>query len=523
MTSKVLCTNSCKVHLIEQHKQIISMAYLWAKESDDPSALYVDALCNQLRIIVKRAPAKNNTVANLHRSKGNLLFEEQRWTKALEKYNKSLRFAEPGSESMALAYANRASCRLHQHRYEDCLLDIELALKSSYPQHLLPYLMQLKCDCTAKGADEPPTKLKLELSYPANASIPCMADVLEIRQNEKFERYIVAKCDIPAGKTILIEPVVLSGNRNFEEALCTICQRGSVHLMPCELCTTAMFCSAECIEQSCAFHPAECGYQYDGMGDNSIEYLVRSILFAVHACDGVDNLMAFVERVRSEPPSIPTSLIEPLEKYRLFLQLPKKTKRSSEDIARQRAYCHIISIPEYKRWFNTMKKKRFLQHLIVMHAMILAANGAMMMDTIGNEACTLMLIHPLLKGACIANVRKGDVQGKDVTFTIRPVKAGEQLKMDSGSHRQQIFYDYGYWCECSKCVPIAISADVLSAMESDSAAIDQNDPVADDPVIKQAFRERCVEFLNKYGDLPFHPSFERVADIFSKFYEHSHY
>lgn len=53
---------------------------------------------------------KNDAFAAKIRKEGNLLFAGSHLISAIEKYNRSLCFAENGSEHVGLAYANRSGC-----------------------------------------------------------------------------------------------------------------------------------------------------------------------------------------------------------------------------------------------------------------------------------------------------------------------------------------------------------------------------------------------------------------------------
>lgn len=225
------------------------MDNLWVKESSDASALCMPIFSEIASSTnLKRVSEKSNEIANSHRATGIEMCKSNNLPSAIEEYTKSLCFAELGTASMGLAYANRARCYISTGKYKECLIDIELALNSNCPQKLLPILDQLKAICLEQQSQRQFVKQPLELSYPPIPSIPVMADVLDIQQNAEFGRHVVAKCDIPAGKTILIEPSFVEITTTATMSHCTVCQIVESNLMPCAYCTTAMFCSAECLE-----------------------------------------------------------------------------------------------------------------------------------------------------------------------------------------------------------------------------------------------------------------------------------
>ena len=51
---------------------------------------------------------------------------------------------------LSLALANRSACLYHQGQYEQCLQDIDLALRFRYPKNLEYKLQQRKAQCLSK-------------------------------------------------------------------------------------------------------------------------------------------------------------------------------------------------------------------------------------------------------------------------------------------------------------------------------------------------------------------------------------
>lgn len=125
---------------------------LWKKESQHPDAFYVDVLAPGLDhwefhvndflafMDQKPHPKKSDAIALQKRNEGNEKFRARKWLDAIELYGDSLRFAQPESEHISLAYANRAACFLILKMYANCLKDIELATDAGYPKHLMAKL-----------------------------------------------------------------------------------------------------------------------------------------------------------------------------------------------------------------------------------------------------------------------------------------------------------------------------------------------------------------------------------------------
>lgn len=524
------------------------MEGLWEKESDDPSALYVLLFGNMsLPNNLERCSAKNNTIANKYRTAGNKFFDSENWPAAIEKYTKSLCFAEFGTEAMGFAYANRANCYLKTGKYTECLADIDLAIKSNYPQRLLSKLTERKANCLQQQAQRTFRKFKLELDYTSNVNIPCMANVLEIQQNAEFGRHVVAKCDIPVGKIVLVEPSFVEITTTANISHCTVCQIVESNLMPCVNCTMEMFCSSECLERGRVYHSKECGYIFD---DEKLkrdpQFVARTIFMALDACGSVDELMEFVESVRSEPVAIPTALIEPKDRYRTFLQFDVELfddKVFTRSLISANEVCrYLLAMPEMAGLFDTLAKQRFLMHLAVTHTFIMVRHGSSGPMNEKNHGCTFALAFALFNHQCAPNVLNTSFDGKQVFVTTRPIETGEQLFISYESCSvakilnvmdivalftkafaplSKVYDKYGFWCRCQICRSCAPpSREQMCSMENDEdwRAIRQAPPIGFDVgfAVRRSVQSHCITFLAAYGRLPHNHFLEYVDSVYRK-------
>ena len=146
---------------------------------------------------------KNNETSTEYLIEGHRKFLVENWSGAMLSYNKSLCFAEPCSVNETVAYVNRAECFFKMGLYTKSYIDIILAIKRKHSARVTMRLKRLRAKCLkylSLGLDiECPTP---KLSFRPNENFPCLANVLEIRENDEFGRHIVAKCDIDAGKEV---------------------------------------------------------------------------------------------------------------------------------------------------------------------------------------------------------------------------------------------------------------------------------------------------------------------------------
>lgn len=237
------------------------MDSMWKKED---SGLYVNIFesvppstkreCEKMKKMFKAnqefySLRKDNAKSLAFRKLGNESFKKKDWETAMTWYNKSLCFAEIGTETVSLAYANRSSCFLHFFMYSKCLADIELAIQAKYPEHLMPKLLQRRKKCMElieSGSLDDSEYYVPSLSF-ANCKFPEMVNTLEIRKNKEFGRLIVATSDIPAGQTILIEKSFISQSSSRDH--CHICLKHLENLVSCEDCSWEVFCHDTCAKE----------------------------------------------------------------------------------------------------------------------------------------------------------------------------------------------------------------------------------------------------------------------------------
>lgn len=510
------------------------MDAIWKTESAGSSALYVDLFENtsKLPTNLQRAPEKCNALSDKHRATGNGYFGRTAWADALECYNQSLCFAEPGSESMSLAYANRANCFLRLRKYDHCLADIELAIAANYPERLMAKLLERKANCLRdkRGGHKETGPTRAQLSYGEHATIPGLADVLELRASPEYGRHVVAASDIPVGKTVLVESSFTALTKRSAAAHCAACQNVRCNLVACAGCTVAMFCSAECLERGRAFHGPECGYVFnDARLDRSAQYVARSIFVALHACGGsVDELMAFVADARRDAQGMPASMTDAKDKYRVFLHLKFGLYHADaiQIILLQAdfAYRIVMAMPAMAAHFDTLAKRRFLQHLIAMHLIILSKNSSSGLKYDANHVTSIGLVFSLFNHQCTSNLMNAGVGDTEVCITIRPVRKGEQMfvtyvTQPKPNQRRYIFDEFGFWCKCTRCVPAAVRPTARRLMERDEhlAAVNRILPFFDcerDVADRAKVKEHCIKFLNAHGHLPSNDILEHIVKVF---------
>lgn len=144
-----------------------------------------------------------------------------------------------------MAYANRSFCFLKLEKYEQCLVDIELAINANYPQSSVGKLEKRREFClkemTKASAND---QIAPELDFDLDENFPGMSNVLRMNYNEKFGRHFVAKCDIDVGKVVMVEEAFITTTMpRGRSSVCDTCSKHAANFIACPLCNGALFCN----------------------------------------------------------------------------------------------------------------------------------------------------------------------------------------------------------------------------------------------------------------------------------------
>ncbi|XP_037033180.1 SET and MYND domain-containing protein DDB_G0273589-like [Bradysia coprophila] len=512
------------------------MDSLWQKESKDPE-LYVnifervsnESFASYWKPTSEAVPnlnRKNNEISTQCRRDGNTKFKNADWMEALNAYNQSLCFAEIGSENVSLAYANRSACFLHLEMYDKCLTDIEMAKQANYPTKLVHKLDERHEECHRLMTAN---KRRHELSYEADDRLPGMANVLEIRCDKRFGRHVVAKCDIPAGKTVLAERAFIARLLNMCYDSCVVCMKISMNFIACNQCTSALFCNSECANAN-DIHKIDCAELPPQREGGPLEYYSDTVISIIGIFPHVESLIEFVENAIDYECKAPDSLNDVKSKLRAFLQLSKNdcptAKKGHERIVEaHRIYKGLLLRKSIQTMFETERKKRFLMHLVLHLNCAMINNGY---DADNGFEMSIYIISAYFNHSCAPNVL-GINTHHSVRYcqTVRPIKAGQQLfasyvgdltvapgqnsihEIDSDCRQRMLYENYGFRCECERCKPNMRSWQTNShRMQSNRffqwfhAKCDSfmNSGVGAQQEKAAMLEKKMVEILNRFGD-----------------------
>lgn len=284
--------------------------------------LYKQPIVHEVIKPVQKYATKSANESVSLRNVGNSFFQKKEYKKALDCYSKSVLKApisEDGEPSLelALAFANRSAVLFHMKLYQSCLLDVQLALKHSYPEHLKYKLFEregrchfqlrhkeeavksfnkalsflektileeekkakittdiqqqlMKCDNLKACKKLEKTALDFNRFHEAvpcvdgeiNKVFPCASESVGCRESVDMGRGIFAEQDINVGEVLIVEKpftsVVIKDHRMTH---CAHCCNRVLSPLPCQQCSGVVYCSHQCrIESWDSYHYAECKY-----------------------------------------------------------------------------------------------------------------------------------------------------------------------------------------------------------------------------------------------------------------------
>ncbi|KAM9846507.1 SET and MYND domain-containing protein 4 [Aulostomus maculatus] len=203
------------------------------------------------------------------RERGNSSFKLRDYPAAALHYSQGICFATQSSEQLSMCFANRSAALYHLQRYQDCLDDIDKALRNGYPSHLVHKLEDRRVQCikhlSAGQKQDPPSPASKNHNgsnsgkRPATCGI-CLRATIEFSPEKG--RHLVASERIAAGEVILNErpyscvliPATTRGRQDSERGVlfgtehrrCHRCLMETLRLLPCENCSSSRYCSDGC-------------------------------------------------------------------------------------------------------------------------------------------------------------------------------------------------------------------------------------------------------------------------------------
>lgn len=505
---------------------------LWEKESARKNALYINICADSEHELRDCAPnifqpnrvkqlMKSNKSSADYRNKGNQKFKAKKWLDAIESYNQSLSLAEVGSQNVGMAFANRSSCFYQMEKYEQCLVDIELAKKSNYPRNLMFKLDEREANCKKfiASAQQPLGTNEPKLSFDANNNSSNVSELAVMKFNEKYGRHFVALRDIEVGEKVMTDEFFVSSAQIDKYTRCSYCSKQGRNLVACRRCTNALFCHDGC--ENNGAHKSECGLGIIDVNSIGSYYFMvfRSIFMAVSMFENVNELMSFVEKAVSCESIAITGKSDAKSKYCEFLKL-SFDEHKVDTAPTYAVYKALFNNFGFGKTFDSKKYKRFLMHMVHHHARILDDNMQNLISTTSDEkVCYVSTMAAYLNHSCAPNVMLYDRSNMSICIAVRPIKKNEQLFVSYfenyldqpfPTRQTRLKKEYGFKCDCERCESpmgleypnsrnvIAFSPD-YEIVKKEFTSFNGMVRAFNEPQVLESLKAKCITLLKKHG------------------------
>lgn len=370
--------------------------------------------------------------------------------------------AEPNSDALSFAYANRSAVFYEMALHAECLESIKSAMaQNGFPTRLLSTLNERK----KLSLDAIETKKKLDndtalparepkLCMKANEKIPFIVDCLEMQRNERCGRFIVTTQDLKIGDVIGIEEpycTTLAHDKLYEWCD-NCCMENARNLIPCTTCTRAMYCSEKCRTEAFErFHKYECpviDFLRRNMPWASWRLGLRMTMCALSDFKTIDALVAFTDEadkdddytVFSMDYSIGNTTAKQSYGPVYGLQRQEPTPDSQHVLEKVLKVLCSHMLVESTVLECDEKTLNILLDLLDRHFHAIAISQCVMVDLgtlierlqVGNGAndddtIGILPFRSLFGHACVANVISSVFGSKMVYSVVKPIKAGEAV------------------------------------------------------------------------------------------------
>ncbi|XP_061659341.1 SET and MYND domain-containing protein 4 isoform X3 [Syngnathoides biaculeatus] len=199
---------------------------------------------------------KDAEAAAACRERGNASFKSRKYTEAALHYSQGVCLAPQSSVELSLCYANRSAALYHLHRYQEALDDAAEAERNNYPSALAHKLEKRRTQCLARLSS---SELRAGQEEGARSG---MSPKVTVRFSLEKGRHVVASETIQAGEVILSERpyglvlVPSSSGSAFgsEHRRCHACLKLMWRPVPCDGCSYARYCTANCKDHAWEEH-----------------------------------------------------------------------------------------------------------------------------------------------------------------------------------------------------------------------------------------------------------------------------
>lgn len=405
---------------------------------------------------------KNNKIAERLRKKGDKYFIRctvKSYLRALELYNKSICFAEPGSRYVRNGFVNRSLVYFGRRMFRTCLENISLARKFKCSQLLLNQLDEREGECldmillNRSIHDRILDVSDANLTNLAHESNPFVSECVDIRQDNESSPTVIAKAELQVGNIFAVDyPFCEKLAPKLRYQRCENCLKESHYsLIPCRQCTAVMFCDESCYEEAFEkFHKYECpiiDYMMSVIGLEDLTAL-RLIIRTLSILPSFSDLSTFLDETKRRQPnpftidykldSAPMQTYGPVASMRPMDLLPSVVFRTT--LLSTFIYRILFFHTSFSQFVTTSRSMEVFVEVIYKHLLINEYNGTARTTLLGSYEDLEPMnttpeeigrgIYPLrsmLRHSCAPNVVTVSSSGKLLFIALKKIRPGEEL------------------------------------------------------------------------------------------------
>jgi SET and MYND domain-containing protein 4 len=391
-----------------------------------------------LLISKKNGKYKSSEKSKHHLEEGKKFFERSKHFEALINLNRGLCFAENSFE-ISLCHEVRARVYFSIDQHQKCLRNIRKAREYESSSNLLD--LEVECMKLLKNEKRNVKTSSdfFKLSYPPNNKNPSIINRLQIKLDDKFGRHIVTTQRLNSGDIVAIEdPLLKTLNKTITQGRCFNCLKANLlDLLPCNSCTSVMFCSEECKKVSWGnFHKFECCSIDDMTEDDSFLMMIQRSLFEmISICGNLENLQNLVD----ENPTPITAFDFDMnacnsqdlkKKLILVYQSLECAAATNDDLRFAKSFVNYHE--HVKNFWKTEEQREFLIKFVVkfigtMNRNAFKTHWTSPSTDVEEQGCAIFPTISMLSHSCSPNLFRIRVDGNFVLIARKPIEVNEQL------------------------------------------------------------------------------------------------
>ncbi|KAJ6636018.1 SET and MYND domain-containing protein 4 [Pseudolycoriella hygida] len=347
---------------------------------------------------------------------------------------------------------------------------------------------------------EPRVQILPEVYQSVSNTLTNTSNAVQLKWREDLGRHLIATQTIPPGATLIVEhPFSWIVHPNESLLFCQNCCRKLRNVIPCSNCSMALFCSAQCLRASEAYHRFECDFMkaltsseilgemvllcYRTISKSDITVLETHIREFLKIHEGrteiVQNEQIFHEKFvlgLSEGTTLDSSCYNAV-----FAQTPNTDRRLGGDLLKRSFSAVVLTIClRFSGYFqcveerdskcNLSEDEELIAAILLRHLQGASCNAYGINKLSGDDPRCLDAAeiggatYPIISTtnhSCNSNVYRFTIGNTCIVKALREIRCGEEILDSYGPHfasnsmeerTRHLKGQYFFTCSCSACI-----------------------------------------------------------------------